>query len=219
MKWYKWLSLASIVLVLLALGLSVWARVAYGKRQLVNHKRVTITLPFSVDNEANRLIPMGETIEHPNSPGGHPGLDFGWERSVPLIAVGDGTITAITDALDLGDPVKYVTLRMGEYAATYKELSSVNVIKGQKVKQGELIGTPHCLDYGDHTGCQLHWEFSYASFLAHFSGAPDRLCPLTYFDSSALVRITAVWDIVPANDKFKKEFPHICSNVFYEHNE
>ena len=61
------------------------------------HERVTISLPFSKENEAQWLIPMGETIAHPKPqvPHGHPGIDFIWDHSTPIIAVASGTVANI----------------------------------------------------------------------------------------------------------------------------
>lgn len=216
MTWLKWLGLGILALVILVAVALLWSRIKYGKNPLIKHKRITITLPYDTAHEATHLIPMGETIEH-NFPGGHPGIDFQWVHAVPLIAVADGTITNISNADDKGETVQYVTLTMGEYAATYKELDTVAVTKGQSVKQGDTMGTPHCHSQDGHKGCQVHWEFAYASFLVHLSGAPDRLCPLTYFDADALLRVKTLWDSIPSSDRFKKDFPDICSNVYLNH--
>ena len=53
---------------------------------LIPHKRISIILPFAPDvDRITGLIPMGETIFHPNAPGGHPGIDFGGQESFSLI--------------------------------------------------------------------------------------------------------------------------------------
>lgn len=199
----------------------VWARLEYGPKPIIAHKRITITLPFTIQNEATHLIPMGETIEHP-FPGGHPGIDFQWDHAVPLIAVADGKISKINRAEDLGEPVWDVTLKSGEYIATYKELETYapSLKEGAKIKQGDLIGYPHCIKHEHETGCQVHWEFAYGSFfMPKFAGQPDRLCPVTYFDAPARARIEKIWANVPAQDQFKKDFPYICSNVYYNHDQ
>ncbi len=214
MKWLKWIGLLVAGLIICSV---IWARLEYTAEPLFPHRRISITLPFSPENEAINLIPMGETIEH-NFPGGHPGIDFQWNQPVPLIAVADGVITHISRADDKGEPVWYVTLQSGNYNATYKELEmyTSGLHKGSRLKQGDIIGYPHCHTQDGHTGCQVHWEFAYSSFfLPKFAGVPDRLCPMTYFDAAALKRINSIWDsISETTDRFKKEFPNICSNVF-----
>ena len=204
-------------LVIVISLLVVWAKLQYGSRPLFPHKRISITLPYGPENEVKNLIPMGETIEH-NFKGGHPGIDFQWDRSVPLIAVADGKITSIYNDKDMNETVTNLVLASGEYEARYKELDKLapGIVKGSMVKQGDVLAYPHCSkQFSQH--CQLHWEFAYSSPLAMLAGVSkgvDRLCPLTYFDSSSLARINSTWEKVPANDKFKKDFPHICSGGY-----
>lgn len=222
MKKHKRLKVTGLVvagLLIIIIGLVGWTKLEYGPHPPIAHKRVTITLPFTPENEATNLIPMGETIAHP-FPGGHPGIDFQWDHSVPLIAVANGTVTGITKASDMGEPVTYLNLNVGEYQARYKELDKVadGIKTGSKVKQGDILAYPHCHTQDGHEHCQLHWEFAYSWPLVMVSG-PDRLCPLTYFDASALQRINKIWDSVPANDKFKQGFPYICSNVYHNHDQ
>lgn len=164
---------------------------------------------------------MGETIAHP-FPGGHPGIDFQWDYSAPLIAVANGKVTSITNASDMGEPVKYLELTIGQYVARYKELDKIRpgIQNGSVVKQGDVLAYPHCVDNQQGgTHCQLHWEWAYSWPLIMVNGPRDRLCPLTYFDPSALQRINTIWASVPSDDKFKSKFPYICSNVFYNLNQ
>lgn len=209
--------------LVVVLGLAIgWGRLEYGPHPPLPHRRITITLPYTAANEVQHLIPMGETIEHA-FPGGHPGIDFQWDHAVPLIAVADGTITSIRREKDLGEPVWYLTLQSGAYLASYKELEDYapGLKVGTAVRQGDLIGTPHCHTGPDgHDGCQLHWEFAYASFLPAIAGLPDRLCPLMYFDPAARARIEAAWATVDVTrDKFKAQFPDICSNIYRDHDQ
>ncbi len=211
--------------LILFIGLAVaWAKIQYGSRPLFPHKRIIITLPYGPDNEVSNLIPMGETIEH-NFKGGHPGIDFQWEQSVPLIAVADGKITRVYEDTDKGKPVLNLVLASGEYEARYKELDKLApfVKEGAEVKRGDVLAYPHCTTFeGSRVHCQLHWEFTYSSPLAMLAGATngiDRLCPLTYFDAEALNRINASWDKVPANDRFKQGFPNICSGGYFGHDQ
>ncbi len=218
MKWFKTIGIIIATVAAVIVCVLIYAQAAYGPHQIIQHHAITITLPFAPANEATNLIPMGETIEHPFA-GGHPGIDFQWDHTVPLIAVAGGTITSINNSEDKGEPVLYLTLKSGGYAVNYKELEKVadGIANGTKVMQGDVIGYPHCHTQDGHIGCQVHWEFAYASFLPKLSGAPDRLCPLTYFDASSRARIDAIWAAVPATDRFKSGFPNICSNVYFGH--
>lgn len=211
----KWL-LGSVGLIIgLALLWVGWSRLEYGPNPPIAHHRISISLPYSPENEATHMIAMGETIAHPIK-GGHPGIDFQWDHSVPLIAVSDGKITSIKKADDMGESVLYVSLKTGGYLITYKELEKTaeGIQKDSIVKQGQVIGYPHCTVHTDqngnkNTGCQVHWEFGYDTF-----PPSERLCPLTYFDSDARNRIEKLWASVPDNDRFKQNAPNICSNIY-----
>lgn len=220
-RWLKWLLgiLASLIIVIALLF--AWSAVKYSNNPLIAHHKISITLPYTAQYEATNLIPMGETIAH-NFYGGHPGIDFQWTKSVPLIAVADGTVSSITKADDMGEPVTYLTLSSGEYAIHYKELDAVasGIAVGSTVKQGNVIAYPHCHTNPDgRVGCQVHWEFAYDSFVPTVTFKVDRLCPLTYFTPDALTRINKLWDSVPANDQFKSKFPNICSNIYFGHDQ
>lgn len=214
--------LIAVGIVLILLGLIfAFAKLQYGKSPLFPHKRITITLPYGPENEIRNLIPMGETIEH-NFKGGHPGIDFQWSGSVPLIAVADGKITRVYEDDDKGETVFNLVLSSGEYEARYKELDKLaaGIQKGSMVKRGDIIAYPHCSKQFSH--CQLHWEFAYSSPLAMIAGVEkgiDRLCPLTYFYPLALARINASWNKIPLSDKFKRDFPHICSGDYLGHDQ
>lgn len=209
--------LAGVVVVVGTLVVS--AKLQYGSRPLIPHKRISITLPYGPENEINNLIPMGETIEH-NFKGGHPGIDFQWDHPAPLIAVADGKITSVYEDTDKGKPILSLVLTSGEYEARYKELDKLapNLREGSEVKKGDIVAYPHCSTFeAGRVHCQLHWEFAYSSKLAMLAGITsgiDRLCPLTYFDDDSLRRINDSWDKVPDGDKFKKDFPHICSGGY-----
>lgn len=222
-KKHKWLKIVGLIVLVPIIGLIlivVWTHFEFGPHPLIHHRRVVITLPFTPQNEATNLIPMGETVAHPFK-GGHPGIDFQWDHSVPLIAVADGKVSAITKSSDMGQPVTYLNLNIGDYQARYKELDQIapGIRVGTKVKQGTVLAYPHCHIQDAHEHCQLHWEFAYSWPLIIVSGYPDRLCPLTYFDAAALARINKIWDNVPSNDKFKQGFPYICSNVYHGHDQ
>src|SRR3990167_4561913 len=106
MRWLKWLGGIVGALALLVGVVFAWGALEYSDHPLIPHKRVTITLPFGAETEATGIRAMGEVEQY--HPFGHPGIDFQWEHSVPLIAVADGTITSISRAEDMGEPVWYV---------------------------------------------------------------------------------------------------------------
>ncbi len=203
-KWLK-ITLTLVGVAILALAFAMFRPDTY-----LPHKRIVIAVPFLAENPPMTLIPMGETIEHPKpqTPKGHPGIDFGWPPGVAgkVTSSSDGTVTSIklgTSHTDLYD----VEVGSGPYLLRYKELKDYNrVLKpGTKVKTGDYIGTPGTLAGG------FHWE------LASKSLARDRFCPMTYFDEQSRQLMEKIWaQTTPdANKGMKRQFPHICSGDYY----
>ena len=173
------------------------------------HDRIVITLPFAAEDDALGLIPMGETVHHPDAPHGHPGIDFSWDHDVPIRASAPGVVTRIARHEDGRTwDVEVVT---GDYAVRYVELESVSpaLSRGARVAQGECIGRPgHPLDLpdGNPRHYSIHWEFDYDTFWF------DRLSPMTYFDADSRRRIEEIWK--RSTWAHKARFPEIC-NSFY----
>lgn len=188
----KIMSLVIIVFILLIMVVALFSWLRFGPLALFGHKGISITLPYQTDDEPMVMLPLGEKEEvHPD---GHPGIDFSWDHAAPLIAVFEGTISRIENEKDMGEPVLYVSLKNGEYTSVYKELDSLGpgIKKGSHVSQGDIIGYPHGHYFSDgdgHTGYSFHWEFGYDSFPGF-----TRLCPLTYFNPEALIRINTLWE-------------------------
>lgn len=85
----------------------------------------------------------------------HLGTDFGAPTGTPVRAVADGVVTA---AGSHGGHGNYVELdHEGPYATSYSHLSAILVKRGQKVKQGDLIGRVGAT--GLATGPHLHYQF------------------------------------------------------------
>lgn len=173
------------------------------------HERITVSLPFAAEDDARELIPMGETINHPDAPHGHPGIDFMWDHDVPIIASAAGIVTKIRRHEDGRTwDVEVVT---GDYAVRYTELESYNpaLRKGQRVAKGSWIGQPgHPLDLpdGNRSHYSIHWEFDYDTFWV------DRLCPMTYFDDDSRRRIERIWQ--RSTWQHKDRFPDTCSGFY-----
>src|SRR3989344_9479720 len=84
-------------LILLAIILLFAWRLYFRFLPFVPHERITISLPFAAEDDDLIFInPMGET-DHHKPPRGHPGLDFAWQRPVPLRAAASGKVTKITE--------------------------------------------------------------------------------------------------------------------------
>lgn len=93
---------------------------------------------------------------------GHNGWDFRTKYpdsllgNMPIRAVEDGTvIAAITSSVGYGTHVKLKGVSGNEYV--YGHLKSFNVIKGQVVKEGQILGTTD--NTGNSTGSHLHFGY------------------------------------------------------------
>ncbi len=84
----------------------------------------------------------------------HPGLDFKGETGDPVYATGDGFIDRCDWYSGYGNAV-VITHRKG-FKSLYGHLSRVNVVQGQEVKAGDLIG--FLGSTGRSTGPHLHYE-------------------------------------------------------------
>jgi murein DD-endopeptidase MepM/ murein hydrolase activator NlpD len=172
-------------------------------------ERVIIQLPF--DQDPSNINPMGETIEHPDH-GGHPGIDFQWRTSVKILSSSDGVVSYVSVGQSKEDKWD-VEVLTGNYFVRYKELESVHpqVEVGSPVVRGDVIGDVgdfSSIGFSDHY--QLHWEFGIVST---FSGAGNRLCPMTYFDEESRVKLLALWEAT--DNDFKEDFPYICSGFYF----
>jgi murein DD-endopeptidase MepM/ murein hydrolase activator NlpD len=85
----------------------------------------------------------------------HYGTDFGAARGTPIRATGSGTVTKAGKNGGHGNFVKID--HAGPYASSYSHLHRIKVKRGQKVKQGQVIGTVGTT--GLSTGPHLHYQF------------------------------------------------------------
>jgi len=85
----------------------------------------------------------------------HNGVDFGAPTGTPIHAVGDAVVTW---AGPNGGHGRFVKLdHEGPYETSYSHLSRVSVRKGQRVRQGDIIG--YVGSTGLATGPHLHYQF------------------------------------------------------------
>lgn len=85
----------------------------------------------------------------------HRGIDYAAPRGTPVFSVGDGRVIASGYSKANG---KYVFIKHGEaYTTKYLHLHRRSVKKGQRIKQGQIIGQVGCT--GLCTGPHLHYEF------------------------------------------------------------
>lgn len=85
----------------------------------------------------------------------HRGIDYAAPRGTPVFSVGEGRVVSSGRNRNNGN---YVFVKHGEsYVTKYLHLHKRNVKKGQRVKQGQIIGQVGCT--GLCTGPHLHYEF------------------------------------------------------------
>ena len=85
----------------------------------------------------------------------HNGTDYGAPTGTPVRAVGDGVINYSGRKGGYGN---YVSINhAGPYETHYAHLNSINVRNGQRIRQGDIIGTVGST--GLATGPHLHFEF------------------------------------------------------------
>jgi len=164
-----------------------------GTKHKTEQDRIIISLPFVDADEPYSIMPYGETVNHPGKIG-HPGMDFYWRDKTRLIAVVDGEIESITQSSNRvsSSKVPYweVNLKAGDYRIIYAELDDYNrdLTVGSQVKAGDFLGYPNFNDEGDDH-YMTHWSFGFATR----DDVTDYLCPVSYFDSSSLLRLNKIW--------------------------
>lgn len=85
----------------------------------------------------------------------HRGIDYAAKRGTPIFSVGDGRVVTSGYSKANGN---YIVVKHGEaYTTKYLHLHKRNVNRGQRVKQGQIIGQVGCT--GLCTGPHLHYEF------------------------------------------------------------
>ena len=84
----------------------------------------------------------------------HKGLDIGVPGGTPILAISDGIVTRANFSNSFGNIVEI--LHDDGYVSKYAHQQKLNVVKGQRVKQGDTIGFVGTT--GDSTGNHLHLE-------------------------------------------------------------
>ena len=113
--------------------------------------------PFQVEYESRITSYIGYRINPTsNTPKLqlHKGLDIGMVGGTPILAISDGTVTRANYSSSFGNIVEIK--HDDGYVSKYAHQQRLNVKKGQKVKQGDVIGFVGTT--GDSTGNHLHLE-------------------------------------------------------------
>jgi len=128
--------------------------VSYYNRDGVSMRKAFLKAPLdftrvSSNFNPNRLHPIHKTRRP------HRGTDYAAPRGTPVYAAGDGRVIEAGYTRPNGN---YIFIQHGEtYRTHYLHLHKRHVKNGQRVTQGEIIGTVGST--GSATGPHLHYEF------------------------------------------------------------
>jgi hypothetical protein len=221
-RWFRWIVLG---MGILAIGFFIYAFLPISF--YLPHEKPLLILPFDPKYDPLcRIMPMGEKINHPDAPSGHPGIDFGFDgvtEKVPYLASMNGKITKVRiyanpeqtqpGKTPLSKKMADIVIVNGPYQTVYAELdgeslpSSIHV--GGRIKQGDLVGYGN-LSAGQEPGVfreMIHWEFGSTSPLI------DRFCPLTYFTPESEARIESIWAQTDWPE-MKAQYPKLCNGDY-----
>ncbi|MBQ2639670.1 MAG: peptidoglycan DD-metalloendopeptidase family protein [Bacilli bacterium] len=96
-------------------------------------------------------------IYHDNTYMQNSGIDFVNKNTFDVVSVLDGTVTDVKEDETLG---KIVEIKHdNDYISIYQSLSEVNVKKGDKVTQGQVLGKSGNNELDKEMGNHLHFEF------------------------------------------------------------
>jgi murein DD-endopeptidase MepM/ murein hydrolase activator NlpD len=105
----------------------------------------------SFDGHRNRKV----------SPSRNPGTDYGVPTGTPIKAIADGTITGIVPTFTgSGGRMIFQSFPSG-HNADYLHLSRIDVVAGQQVKQGQVIGLVGGSGLGKENGYGPHLHLSF----------------------------------------------------------
>jgi len=107
---------------------------------------------------------ISDTFEgHKNraKPALNPGIDYAVGTGTPVKAVADGTVTGIVPTFTgSGGRMIFMSFPSG-HNADYLHLSRIDVVAGQQVKQGQVIGLVGGSGLGKENGYGAHLHFSF----------------------------------------------------------
>jgi murein DD-endopeptidase MepM/ murein hydrolase activator NlpD len=96
-----------------------------------------------------------------NPPSRNPGTDYAVPAGTPIKAIADGTITGIVPTFaGAGGRMIYQSFASG-HNADYLHLSRIDVVAGQQVKQGQIIGLVGGSGFGKENGYGAHLHLSF----------------------------------------------------------
>jgi murein DD-endopeptidase MepM/ murein hydrolase activator NlpD len=95
------------------------------------------------------------------NPSRNPGTDYGVPTGTPVKAIADGTVTGIIETFRGAGGMMIFMSFPGGYNADFLHLSRIDVVAGQQVKQGQVIGLSGGSGLGSMTGYGPHLHLSF----------------------------------------------------------
>lgn len=95
------------------------------------------------------------------NPSRNPGTDYGVPTGTPVKAIADGTVTGIIETFRGAGGLMIFMSFPGGYNADFLHLSRIDVVAGQEVKQGQIIGLSGGSGLGSMTGYGPHLHLSF----------------------------------------------------------
>jgi murein DD-endopeptidase len=95
------------------------------------------------------------------NPSRNPGTDYGVPTGTPVKAIADGTVTGIIETFRGAGGMMIFMSFDGGFNADFLHLSRIDVVAGQQVKQGQVIGLSGGSGLGSMTGYGPHLHLSF----------------------------------------------------------
>jgi len=108
-----------------------------------------------------RITDSFEGHKNRKTPSRNPGTDYGVATGTPVRAINDGMITGTVETFrGSGGRMIFQSLP-GGHNADYLHLSRIDVVTGQEVKAGQIIGLSGASGLGSETGYGPHLHLSF----------------------------------------------------------
>ncbi len=111
------------------------------------------------DYKADAASQENALIFHENTYMQNSGVSYGGKENFDVVAILDGTVTNVTEDKLLGNVIEIK--HDNDMISSYQSLSTVNVKKGDVVKQGQLLGKSGTSNISKELNDHLHFELNY----------------------------------------------------------
>ncbi len=168
--------------------------------------------PAELDYSGTSYVIWPFAVRGGGHPEGHPGIDFSWNFSAPVLAAVDATILAIIDNTSHAGTKTVTTVPIGFpfTMISYDEVVNLPaaIVVGATVKRGDVIG--HAQDVGPF----FMFHFGIQRIENVFSMKAES--PELYFDAGALAIIgRSIWEpgtlMNKSNYSERDEYPYLTN--------